>query len=387
MGQAQNLCTGHVSRVDLGEGASQRQQIMSGDLELIEALIRGMAAGMALLLAATLLVRDPLNWRRALGGFFVMSVGGYVLVSSPLIEHALGPARPFFILMAIFAPIFFWWFSLALFDDRFEWRWFVFAPVVFRIAQMSIYFFGDRTSLFSSVVFFIWQIMIISMYAHIIYTAVRYVNDDLIEGRRRFRGVFAFAVGLLGLIIVFAESTGVDDTLPPELMLVHAIAISALTLGFGVWMMSARNEVLDGVRENLAVQVGKAMEPATRAAARIKAADRPAYDKLTHLMNEGVYREEGLTVRALAEKVGVPEHQLRKLINREIGYRNFSAFLNARRIADAQRALADPAQARKQVVQVALDLGYGSIAPFNRAFKEATGKTPTEFRKAAFGEE
>ena len=82
----------------------------------------------------------------------------------------------------------------------------------------------------------------------------------------------------------------------------------------------------------------------------------------------------------------MPEHQLRKLINGALGFRNFSAFLNARRIPDAKAVLADPDNAKRQVLQIALDLGYGSIAPFNRAFKEATGQTPTEFRKTALGE-
>lgn len=102
-------------------------------------------------------------------------------------------------------------------------------------------------------------------------------------------------------------------------------------------------------------------------------------------MEEGAWREEGLTVATLAAKVGVPEHQLRALINGHLGCRNFSAFLNSYRLEEAKRILADPSEARRQVFQVALDVGFGSIAPFNRAFKEATGQTPTEFRKAALG--
>jgi AraC-like DNA-binding protein len=109
----------------------------------------------------------------------------------------------------------------------------------------------------------------------------------------------------------------------------------------------------------------------------------PAYQRLMTLMEEGAYRKEGLTVAALAEQVGVPEHQLRRLINRELGFRNFSAFLNERRIADAKTMLAAPENAKKQILQIALDHGYGSIAPFNRAFKDATGKTPSEFRREA----
>ena len=35
------------------------------------------------------------------------------------------------------------------------------------------------------------------------------------------------------------------------------------------------------------------------------------------------------------------------------------------------------------MLTIALDLGYGSLGPFNRAFKEATGMTPTGYRERA----
>ena len=56
------------------------------------------------------------------------------------------------------------------------------------------------------------------------------------------------------------------------------------------------------------------------------------------------------------------------------------------RIPEAQQVLADPEQVRKPVLTIALDLGYGSLGPFNRAFKATTGQTPTEFRQRAVAE-
>jgi AraC-like DNA-binding protein len=55
--------------------------------------------------------------------------------------------------------------------------------------------------------------------------------------------------------------------------------------------------------------------------------------------------------------------------------------LNFYRIADAKAALADPAQAAVPVLTIALDSGFSSLGPFNRAFKAETGMTPTEFRR------
>ncbi|MBC7047243.1 AraC family transcriptional regulator, partial [Salmonella enterica subsp. enterica serovar Heidelberg] len=80
---------------------------------------------------------------------------------------------------------------------------------------------------------------------------------------------------------------------------------------------------------------------------------------------------------------GVPEHRLRALINQRLGYRNFSDFLNSHRIADARAWLSDPARVDLPVLTLAMDLGYGSLAPFNRAFRDATGTSPSEDRRAA----
>ena len=98
-------------------------------------------------------------------------------------------------------------------------------------------------------------------------------------------------------------------------------------------------------------------------------------------MDKGYYRETGLTIPTLAEELKVPEHQLRRPINGHLEFRNFSAFLNSYRIAEAKTQLVDPQRARIPVLTIALELGYASLGPFNRAFKALTGLTPTDFRR------
>ena len=96
-----------------------------------------------------------------------------------------------------------------------------------------------------------------------------------------------------------------------------------------------------------------------------------------------LYREEGLTIAVFALRLGATEHRLRRAINGGLGHRNFNSFLNAYRIADAKAALADPSQADVPVLTIAMDAGFGSLGPFNRAFKAETGLTPSEFRTRA----
>ena len=51
-------------------------------------------------------------------------------------------------------------------------------------------------------------------------------------------------------------------------------------------------------------------------------------------------------------------------------------FLNQYRINDACETLSDPAEARKTILEIAYELGYQSIGPFNKAFKDLKGLTP-----------
>ena len=66
-----------------------------------------------------------------------------------------------------------------------------------------------------------------------------------------------------------------------------------------------------------------------------------------------------------------------------MGHRNFADFVNGFRIEAAMARLGDPNEARTTVAAIAFDLGYGSLGPFNRAFRAATGATPTEWRRQA----
>ena len=76
----------------------------------------------------------------------------------------------------------------------------------------------------------------------------------------------------------------------------------------------------------------------------------------------------------------LPEYRLRRAINQGLGERNFNAYLNGFRLAEVREALSDPAQRETPILTIALDAGFGSLAPFNRAFRAAEGCTPSEYR-------
>jgi AraC-like DNA-binding protein len=103
------------------------------------------------------------------------------------------------------------------------------------------------------------------------------------------------------------------------------------------------------------------------------------------IAHDRIYREQDLSIASLSQKLDIPEYRLRRLINGQLGHRNFSAFVNGYRLAEAEAALRDPGQADVPILTIALDAGFGSIGPFNRAFKAQTGLTPTEYRRAYLG--
>lgn len=112
----------------------------------------------------------------------------------------------------------------------------------------------------------------------------------------------------------------------------------------------------------------------------------PAEDRLADALHrlmtaERAYRDENLGIAQLAARLAVPEYRLRRLINQRLGHRNFNAYINGFRLQEALAALADPARRERPVLSIALEAGFQSIGPFNRAFKAATGLTPTEFRR------
>ena len=90
-----------------------------------------------------------------------------------------------------------------------------------------------------------------------------------------------------------------------------------------------------------------------------------------------------LTIRRLGENLGIPEHRLRRLINRELGYRNFNDFLNHYRLGDVVEKLADADSRHLPILTIAMDAGYRSLTTFNRAFKASYGLTPREYREKA----
>lgn len=197
-------------------------------------------------------------------------------------------------------------------------------------------------------------------------------EGDLIESRRRLRPRLVAAVAGCVVAIALAQIGIYNLGMPRWMIGLVNSGIVAVSLAFGAAMFGMRQADLFGPVAG--ARLGSARP----------AVDGPLADKLrSHMDAHKAWRDEGLTIARLAAQLGEQEYRLRRTINGQLGHRNFSAFLNGYRIAEVKSALADPAQAAVPIITIALDAGFGSLGPFNRAFREAEGMTPSEFRARA----
>ncbi|MGX4801885.1 helix-turn-helix domain-containing protein [Bradyrhizobium guangdongense] len=203
---------------------------------------------------------------------------------------------------------------------------------------------------------------------------------DLVEGRRRLRVWYAAVTVLYALFAIAADWLWPGGLSASSVSLANAAALTALIFLFAVQgsIMTAETQLAPA-----AVRSRPSAPAFDSQAAPATGPDSAQLLALQHLLeHDKVFREPDLSIASLSQKLDIPEYRLRHLINRQLGHRNFSAFVNGYRLADAEAALSDPAQAGVPILTVALDAGFGSIGPFNRAFKAQTGLTPSEYRRA-----
>ncbi|MCE3233713.1 MAG: bacterial regulatory helix-turn-helix s, AraC family protein [Rickettsiaceae bacterium] len=100
--------------------------------------------------------------------------------------------------------------------------------------------------------------------------------------------------------------------------------------------------------------------------------------KIGHLLgNEKMYRQSGFNRTKLAETLHIGEHLLSRIINIEFK-KSFSDIANDYRVREARELLE---RTEIPVTSISFDVGFNSIASFNRVFKNYTGKAPTEYRE------
>ena len=345
----------------------------------IDAFFRPAAIALTLL-TTLLLLRDARSDGRArLGALLGAGTAAYMLCSS-----GPGISGPGWLLipLCIGNGVFFWWLARALLDDDFRIGRLEVA-VLATVLALGFARVGSRVAGSPGIgqaLALAHNLLILGLVAHVLVSAWRGYDDDLLESRRRFRLVFLVGGSLAAVGIAIAEVALAGRPASAWMLALQSVAVSILAAWAATWLLSASPA-------RLAFQGPRTKVAEGAVADRLQLADQALNLSLARAMtNDKAYLAQGLTIAALAKGLEVPEHRLRRHINERLGHRNFNAFVNQHRIAAAKAALRDPKLAHLPVLTIALDSGFASLPPFNRAFRAETGQSPTAYRSAALAE-
>ncbi|WP_158285774.1 helix-turn-helix domain-containing protein [Pseudohoeflea suaedae] len=347
----------------------------AGWLGLADIALRGGTVAILLLLVAHLLFRLGKGPVIVAGLAFCLSgiVEAVINVSPAVVDLDLSDLTFMALQQIHFIALFI--FVKALFDDRFVWGGGCFIPVLFAVPLTLGAGLLDGTG---SAIF---RGLLVAYDAGLFFVLIRWALDDeasdLVRERRTFRRALTFSVPPFSLIVFLTTMFEREGQVEAILCTVYSAVYFMMAIGFGFWMTSAKKQLL--VRPEPG-------EPRVAQEAELTSADRIELDRVVKAVDGGLYLEPGLTIGGLGDLLNIPEHRLRRLINKGLGYRNFAAFMNDYRIEEAKRRLADPDMAREQIVTHAFNLGYASLAPFNRAFRERVGISPSEYREQALAD-
>ena len=343
-----------------------------------------LGAFMAVMSLCAIRARQPVRWLAALAA---LSTAAYALCSAP--EFHLGLYHLPIIFLCSALPATFWCFGNLWFDDEFvlSWQSVLWIPALGLLGLLALNLQGLPPALAGSLGV-IRRVLAILLVVHLLWRMRAGAGADLLDERIQARRVVIWVAGLYIVAVVLTE-LALGSTDPPPW--VHALNLTAIWLATALTGVAlARWDLRESTEQQSASEPPSSQREASaelpiareRASSRAAAGDARLIGALQHAMeSEHLYRQEGLTIATLADHLGTREHQLRRAINQQLGKRNFNEFLHDYRLADVARRLNSVADDHLPILTLALDAGYSSIGPFNRAFRKRFQMTPSEYRQ------
>jgi AraC-like DNA-binding protein len=307
----------------------------------------------------------------------IVAIVGHVIATIPHPVHTHGLVDLFIQLAGAAVPGLFWLFARTWFNDEPVIGWpswlLIGAGEMLVGAQIVAHVNGGALSVPIGIAL---RSLMFGFAASGLWIAWRGRDGDLVETRRGFRTRFVGAVGAYVILVNGGEIGMYLGWFDSGLGRLMQSGVLLLCFAFAAAMF--------GMRQGELFAPARGPAPIAKPAAPLELSQLAARLH-THMAEQKPYRDETLTIAALAAQLGEQEYRLRRVINGELGHRNFSSFLNGYRLGEVKAALRDPSQNEVPILTVALDAGFGSLGPFNRAFREAEGCTPSEFRAAGAG--
>jgi len=334
--------------------------------------LRLLAVSQALLCLFALAYSPNPRWVRILGCLFAAGVCGYLL--GPLLYQ-----QQWLVLAALsgwlasLAPALLLLFTWAVFeDDQAVEPWVWAATAVFGLlvsgAELWNYFVLNPLDQWLRLLV---QISKLGFVLAAIGLVWRGHGHDLVESRLRLRRLFVIAVSVVVATVVLVEL--VTNWQVPQ-------PLEALGMGLIFIFILACNLIFIRLEPAYALAPPMARSvPITESNTTDTVQDPLVSELLQRMRQDRLYADHDLRIGTLAHMLGVPEHRLRKLINQQLGYRNFNQFVNRYRIAEAAERLRGPESSA--ILTIALDVGFRSISSFNTAFRAAHGCSASVYRE------
>jgi AraC-like DNA-binding protein len=268
--------------------------------------------------------------------------------------------------------VFLWWFCLACFDRHFRPRggvlafgfvWLALATAGRLIADpVPALSYASVALGFGIVVHLVWRLQ-----------AER--EGDLIQKRHDARPIVAVLLGGQ-LLIDLSVDLAFGFAWRP---LPFAMAQNAALLGFALWFAGRIVEIRLDV-----LSFDERARPSPSAGPQEAGSTARLRQRLATLMEvDRLQLDPDLTFATFVERMNAPERIVRRLVNHELGFDHFRAFLNHYRVIEARRLLADPQRSGDKLIGIALDSGFASLPSFNRVFRASEACTPSQYREAA----
>lgn len=363
----------------------------------LDLILRTATFTLTMAAAAAVLVRSKRDERAVPAGLSAIAIGGigaFAVSSAPAALNQYGPVVFLFDAWCIATPAVIWILAQSLFRENFRpgpahWLLAGIITIVTFAAdwgRFGLGILGEAPRVAEKILFAGRGAALVFVLAAG-YAAIAHWRVDLVESRRRARGVFVTIIVMVFATLavsdfVFGPAGASAAWLVPGHLVLIAIAFTLLLL-IARGRMDELFSVPQPLPRKLSIVDSKASDVASRRIAgdRSRAIAAALADRVTEAMTaRQLWQREGLGIAQLAAELRTQEYLLRRAINQQLGYRNFNDFLHDYRLQEAARRLESASDSALPVLTIALDCGYGSIGPFNRAFKARFGVTPTQYR-------
>lgn len=349
---------------------------MPEQLELFAAAARFASIGILAAVSVALFRSARKNWAGRLTVMFAISVCGYLLDTSSNLWEMLGVWLPVLEFVSAAAPFLLWLVAQATLVSGFRprgWHWL--ALILFSLLGASTHHIDDSSEL-SVQVLWVYNIGRVGLLSAAILKALDSYRCNSRDVRLRNRSRFVSITVATSIAVIFVELVGMYYLDQKALETINGIIVLAISVMIAPSLH--RMKLGDsGNYKNSVNAGGMAIVPQSS----LSDTERTVLATIRREMETNHrFRDPQLTVASFAKEVGIAEYRLRQIVNGNLGFRNFNAFVNHYRISWIKEALADTRHARLPILTIAMDAGFASIAPFNKIFKEMTGETPSAYR-------